>query len=481
MANGNRPGLAIGTPQPQTTVQSGGQGGVVEHNVPPPQPTHDTGFRGASLAMTPKQVRSMQQFLHNHGFQVALDGKYGPQTADAAKAYRTNHKGGAAWSAKNGIGTHPVQRTTAPSHDPAAGTVPPASTTPASTAPGGVDTNGAFGALLKQLLAQGGNVGTMFNPNALGDAAAAPSDALATTLARQAQANPLQEKQSQADISNWYGLDPHAAGYSQSVLARLQQAGARDQTAASDAAGNSSDLAAKLAGSIGGAANDGSSTVAAAGADAAGTANALGTVAKQYADDMNPILTAEARGQMSREHASNSQTLLQLQDQLAQAKGQATADRTSAFAGGRDKNNALGQQRFANKGNLLSTLAQMAAVDPQSGMLDKALTAAKVNNLNAKTQQILTGKTTAGKTYKIDVAKSTQGIINHLGYTVNPSGQPVVPTADHTRLAKTIGAFLTANQIQRGDPNFKKIGDAIFAGFVDQHGRPLVAPPNWAI
>jgi hypothetical protein len=429
--------------------------------------------------MTPAQVRNMQQFLVNHGFAVAQDGVFGPQTKAAAQAFRTNHKGGAQWSAKNGISVHPA--TVAP-HDTSGATPPsPGGGTP-SPAATGVDASGAFNKLLQQLLGQGGNVGTPFDAKALGDAAAAPSDALATAYARQVAQNRRQSKQNQSDISSWYGLDPSDPNYKLSVLGRLKEARGRDATASSDAATNVSDIAKQLASSIGGSANDGSGMVASAGVDAAGTMSALGAASKQYADDMDPLLAAEARGSMSKEKATSQQALLALQDQLAQAQGQAKSDRASGMAGARDKNNALGQQRFANKGNLLSTLAQMAAVDPNKSALDDALTAAKVNNLNAKTVQVMSGKTGSGHVYKIDIPKAAVGIIQHLGYTqTNSNGQVMVPSNEHTRLATTIGAFLKSQHIMPGDGSFKAIGDAIFNSFVDQQGRPLQAPATWSI
>ena len=433
---------------------------------------------GGLAPLTPQQVRNMQQFLVNHGFAVAQDGVFGPQTKAAAAAFRANHKGGVQWSAKNGIGVHPHGHA---GDAAAAGTPPGGGTGTTTPTPTGVDAGGAFNKLLQQLLAQGGNVGTPFDAKALGDAAAAPSDALAAAYTRQIAQNPRQSAQNQSDISSWYGLDPKDPNFKLSVLGRLAQARGRDAQASTDAASNVGDIAKQLASSIGGSANDGSGMVASAGADAAGTMEALGAASKQYADDMNPLLAAEARGSMSKEKATSQQQLLALQDQLAQAQGQSKADRASGMAGARDKNNALGQQRFANRGNLLSILAQMNAADPNATALDNALTAAKVNNLNAKTSQILTGKTGSGHVYKIDMAKAISGIYNQLGYAGNSAGQGVVPTNDHLRLAATIGAYLRSQGFRPGDGQFKKIGDALFSGFVDQQGRPLVAPPTWTI
>ena len=427
--------------------------------------------------MTPQQVRSMQQFLVNRGFNVAQDGVYGPSTKSAAQAFRTNHKGGAEWSNANGIGVHPSNTP----HD-TTGANPPTPPTPPSTPAGPTPGSDSFSQLLATLLKQGGNVGSMFDPKSFGNAAAAPSDALASTLARQAAANPKQEAQNQSDISSWYGLDPKASSYKLSVLGRLLQAKTADATAATNASSNVSDLAKQLASSIGGSANDGSGMVASAGADAAGTMSAVGQASTDYANAMDPLLAAEARGSMSKEHATNSAALLDLQDKLAQARGQATSDRAGGVASATDKNNALGQQGFANKGNLLAILAQMQSVDPLAAGLKDAKLAAEINRLQNPAPEA-----TSPATRKGIVQTIAQNVIGTFGLSLSPDnangtgGLPVVPTNGHAQVAQLIGNYLVRFGIKRGSPEFKQIGDQIFSTFIDQHGRPLASPPNWGI
>ena len=465
------PGQALTVPG--TTPASGTRVGVA----PVAKPTPDRGFRDAHLGMAPKQVRAMQQFLVNHGFAVAQDGILGPQTKAAAAAFRANHKGGVEWSKAHGIAVHPAAQphdTSGVGADRTLSGVPAAA--PAPAAPTG---STAFDQLLTALLAKGGHVGTPFNAAALGNAAAAPDDALAGTLARQAAANPKQTAQDQADISSWYGLNPSDPNYKLSVEGRLGQAKTQDAAAATAASSNIGDLAKSLASSIGGAANDGSGEVAGAGVDAAGTMAALGQVNTDYANAMNPLLAAEGRGAMSRDKATQSQSLLALQDQLAQAQGQGKADRAAAGAGALDKNNALSQQGFANQGNLLSTLAQMQAVDPNEAGLKDAKLAAQIDAIRTGTAAKLAGG--AGRASRIDLASAIKGIYNQLGYAGNAAGQGVVPTNDHARLAGAISAYLRSQGFRPGDGQFKKIGDSLFAGFVDEHGRPLVAPSSWTI
>lgn len=444
----------------------GNNGGRVPHPV-------NNAHVGGPAPMTAKQVKAMQQFLNNHGFQVAQDGVFGSQTKSAAQAFRTNHKGGDAWNKAHGIGVHPAARPLA-GHDFHDANVGPPAREPQASGPGGVGGDDPFSTLLSALLGQGGKVGSTLDPKSFGDAAAAPQDALAAVLKRQVAQNPRQEAQSQKDISSWYGLDPNDPNYKLSVLGRQGQARERDATAATDAQSNIGDIAKSLASSVGGSANDGSGMVAAAGADAAGTMGALGEASKQYADDMAPLLAAEARGRASKEKAGNQATLADLTDKLALAAGQAKSDRAGGVATATDKNNALGQQRFANEGNLLSTLAQMQAVDPESANLKNAKLKAQIWAI----QHPGAAHPPKGgvKTPKIDLGKTTSTVGNLMGLA-----NTTVSMGQHERLATTIGSVLTSQGIKRGTPLFKQLGDQLFGTFVDEHGRPLVAPHGWAI
>jgi hypothetical protein len=453
-------------------------------------PMHDAANRQAPRPMGPDQVRSMQQFLVNKGFHVSVDGIMGPQTKAAAAAFRANHKGGEDWSAKQGIGVHPAAKPT-PDHGfrdanllaPSGPSRAPADGGPVPPPPGG-GTGGALQALLSSLLSGGGNVGVGYDPQGFGNAAAAPDEAQAAAYLRQIGANPKQEAQNQSDISSWYGLDPGAASYKLSVLGRLGQARSRDAQAATDASSNIGDLAKSLAGSIGGAANDGSASVLGAGTDAAGTMAALGESSKQYADDMNPLLAAEARGAQSRERGANSQALLDLQDKLAQARGQATADRAQEVMGAVDKNNSLAQQRFANQGNLLSTLAQMQAADPNNPAtaLDRQKTQAQINEINAQAararasaQHLVTGGSTT-KQAKASLGDLTAQIGGIAGIGSDhriPAGMSV------GGLAHLVGTTLQSAGIPKTDPRYQRIAQTIMGSFLDPNGNPLGIPAGW--
>jgi hypothetical protein len=463
--------------------------GMGPHGATPGQP----GVRGG---MTPTQVRAMQQFLNNHGFQVAQDGIMGPQTKSAAAAFRANHKGGDAWSKTNGINVHPgLSATTGmgPHHGPGynpnpggdgSGSGGTGSGAGTGTGTDGTDAGGALQALLQSLLGGGGNVGTGYDANSFGNAAAAPDMATAQALARQIGANPKQEAQNQADISQWYGLDPKGAGYKLSVLGRLAQAKAGDAQAATDIGGNMGDLAKSLAGSIGGAANDGSGSVLAAGQNSAGTVAALGQAQSDYESNMDPLLRAEAVGAASREKGSNSQALLDLQDKLAAARGQAQADRAGGVMGATDKNNALAQQRFANQGNLLSTLAQMQAADPNStaNTLSTAKTKAQINEINAQT-----AKAKAAAMHLVNGSSTPKQTKASLGDLTAQIGGIAGIGADHRLppgmsiggVAHLVGTTLQSAGIPKSDPRYQRIAQTIMGSFLDPNGNPLNVPPGW--
>lgn len=475
-----RPG-GTGVPEGGGSAQGGGAP-VAPTNVvvqAPAGPRGTVGVPGGKSApapMTPAQVRSMQQFLNNHGFQVAQDGILGPQTKAAAQAFRTNHKGGAQWSAKNGVGTHKGVVG-------AASGTPPAVVTGAGAGSGaggggtppGTGTD-AFTTLLTALLAKSGSVGSTLDPTAFGNAAAAPDMAAVGVDGQQIKANPLQENQSQQDISSWYGLDPNASSYKLSVLGRLAQAKTGDAAAATGASSNVADIAQALAGSIGGSANDGSGMVAAAGVNDAGTLAALGQANTDYERNMSPLLAAEATGAKTSEKATNQATLLQLLQQQATDQGKAQADRATGVASAVGQNNGVEQQRFADQGNLLSTLAQMSAVDPTNQNLKNALLQAQIAKTRAQATATTSKIGAAGAVPKVDLAKAGNSIAGLLGVGTDH----VLPQGtSQTKLVYTIGSQLQGMGLKKGTPEYQRMGQTLLAMFKNADGTPIVAPASW--
>lgn len=438
--------------------------------------THGRGPHGAAGlhpgGMTMGEVYAMQRFLVNHGFNIAQDGILGPITKAAAAAFRANHKGGDAFNASHGLGVHPASRAPVPRAGSHVGAVPPGKTPPMThTTPAAPDpASGAFNGLLGALLKGGGNIGSEYDPGSFGDAAAAPDVALASSLVRQIRDNPKQEAQNQYDISSWYGLDPSDPNYGLSVLGRLGLATSRDAQANTDAQGNVADIAKSLAGSIGGAANGASGSVLAAGADAAGMFGALGQEAKDYGATLDPLLAAEARGQMSREKASNSQALADLKDRLAQAQGAEASDRAQGVMAATDKNNSLSQQRFANQGNLLSILSQMMSVDPTYNGLRDAKLAAQIDAINHPA-----AKTPSSKSASLgDITMQVAGMLGM------PAGSMKIPNGTSVGgLAHVIGSALQAAGIPKSDPRYQRLGQTIINSFLDPNGNPLRIPTSW--
>lgn len=427
--------------------------------------------------MTPTQVKAMQQFLTNHGFQVSQDGILGPQTKAAAAAFRANHKGGAQWSAKNGTGVHPAS-TGAPGAVTGSGATV-GGTAPTPTGPAAPTAETEFTALLNSLLSKSGSVGTTMNPTSFGNAAAAPDTAAAAADALQVKENPLQEAQNQQDISSWYGLDPNSSSYKTSVLGMLANAKTGDAAAGTAASSNIANLAQALAGSIGGSANAGSGTVAASGANDAGTLAALGTANMDYENNIAPLLAAEATGAKTNETNSNQQALLQLLQQQATDQGNATAARATGVASAIGSNNGVAQQNFANQGNLLSTLAQVASVDPNAAPLKDAEVQSIINENQAKAQAIASGKSATGTTpapTKVNLGSITANVTNMLGVG---SDQRIPKGTSLGAMARLIGSQLQAEGITKSDPRYQRLAQTVMGSYRMPDGSGINIPASW--
>jgi hypothetical protein len=419
------------------------------------------------VVMTPEHIRAMQQFLVNHGFKIAVDGVYGPETQTAAAAYRTHRPGAApTWNANHGRAVKPSELS--PQARVAVNTPPvgKGKNPPRSTA--GV-TPDPTSALIASLFSQGGDVGQMIDPNYYAAAAAAPDNAAVQSLLQEIALDPKQEAQNQYDISSWYGLNPKDPNYALSVLGRLGQAKAGDAGVASDAASNVSQIASALAGSIGGAANGGAGALAAAGANDAGMMGALGKANTDYADNMNPLLAAEARGQMLKDKAANSQALMDLQAQLAAARGQATADAANARGNAIGTNNSLAQQRFADKGNLLGIMAQMSASGQKS-----ALTAAQIQEMLARAHHYATP--TAPKTASVNLNNLQNQVASTLGVGTD---HRLPANTNLGGVAHLVGTVLQAAKVPKTDPRYQRLAQTILASFLDSNGNPLQIPAGW--
>jgi hypothetical protein len=457
----------------------GTSGGHIVYRAPTSNGPHDPSLQAHvahitsnGVVMTPEHIRAMQQFLVNHGFKIAVDGVYGPETQTAAAAYRTHRPGAApTWNANHGYGVKPGELTPAAQAARVAANAPPTPHDPSPQAhalapPSAPDPTAA---LVAALMGQGGNVGQMIDPNYYAAAAAAPDNAAVQSLLQEIALDPKQEAQNQYDISSWYGLNPKDPNYALSVLGRLGQAKAGDAGVASDAASNVSQIASALAGSIGGAANGGAGALAAAGANDAGMMGALGKANTDYADNMNPLLAAEARGQMLKDKAANSQALMDLQAQLAAARGQATADAANARGNAIGTNNSLAQQRFADKGNLLGIMAQMSASGQKS-----ALTAAQIQEMLARAHHYATP--TAPKTASVNLNNLQNQVASTLGVGTD---HRLPANTNLGGVAHLVGTVLQAAKVPKTDPRYQRLAQTILASFLDSNGNPLQIPAGW--
>lgn len=170
--------------------------------------------------------------------------------------------------------------------------------------------NPVTGQLIAPGLANGG--AKLFGKGAAEAQAGLQYDSQILKLRNDALKAPLDTEQHVKDIGSWYGQ----------VLSSLKTAAGRDSAIQKAGVDETVDNTAAIASAIGGSANAGSSMVGAAGAEAAGTLQALGTAQDQYNSDLAPILQAEAAAQKTRESAAGSSRLADLNLAIAGAVGE---------------------------------------------------------------------------------------------------------------------------------------------------------------
>lgn len=186
-------------------------------------------------------------------------------------------------------------------------------------------------------------------------------------LEAQQGVNTRQTAQNDTDIRNWFGQ----------VLGSQATAVQRDKAATAAGVESVQGAGQALLSAIGGQAAGGAGTVAAAGQNAVGTLQALGTAQEQFNNDLRPLLEAEAAGARTREQAAGSQRAHELaqristlrgdrgraqtgfQFEIDQANNQIRDNRQSRAIDIRNQNNAIAQQNFQNA--LALAQAQMGA------------------------------------------------------------------------------------------------------------------------
>jgi hypothetical protein len=402
-------------------------------------------------------VRGIQQMLKNLGYDITVDGKFGPQTAAALDNVAASGKGkltageqslingtdGAKanpihtalgvddWNQRFGQGAAKVfpAPTKANINQLANGTpnaqIPPQQSV--NLNPLQQALSSATGKPIPSSLA---NFGTMIDPSTAADYATeqyGPQVSMAQFLVGR---DPLQAKQNQKSIADWYSQ----------VMDALGTATGRDQAASTAGVSSISNAAQAIAASLGGSANAGTPEVAAAGQNGVNTLAAMGTAQSQFNNDMAPILRA---GQAtSAQNQMNMDAVQEQQDRAQLAALQSQEGAAQATAGNQitQENNALAQSRNAaatgilqyNNGLGQQTLQNLLGIDSLQGQL--SLDGVKTNYDNALTAQALAR------------AGSLMGGKNSFGSTSSAT------------LAKLAGAVLGAGSVN---------------GIVDANGKPL--------
>jgi len=280
-------------------------------------------------------VKERQRILKDSGYRVTVDGKPGPQTKAASKAY-VDGVPAKYWNAHSKLADSSGGVTLDLTRNQKPGKSHPATLAedqPRSRPPVSGGANSGTGVLN---FGRGGV--TPLDPSIAN--LGSPAETSTSDIAKYAEAlagqqydaaigdaqnalskNPGQTAQNLRNIGDWYNQ----------VLGALGTATTRDAEINKAATGSIGDATQAILASLGGSANEGSGLVGAAGAQAQGTLGALGATQEQYNSDLAPILQNESASARTREQARQSQAAQELTRQLMQLrqqKGQAQASTT---------------------------------------------------------------------------------------------------------------------------------------------------------
>lgn len=144
-----------------------------------------------------------------------------------------------------------------------------------------------------------------------------------------------QNKMNLSNIRGWYDQ----VMQSQGVAAQ------RDEAFGKAAVDSMTEATGDIVSALGGAANEGSYVVGAAGQENIGNLQAVGTIQNQYNADMAPLLQAEGAGQMAREQAMGSSRTRDLSMRLAELQsGRSSAEADLRFKLWQSNNEVLNQR-----------------------------------------------------------------------------------------------------------------------------------------
>lgn len=315
----------------------------------------------------PAQIRKAQQLLRAQGYDVAVDGKLGPETSSARDAF-SRGMSPSAW--KDWYSRYAERQDAVRAARPAPGAVAasaPAAPKPSKAAKAQTKPRAASQATgLAGLLA---NLGLPIPEEWASKGASPFSDAMADEIAgleydsmlagleRALADNEAQTRQNVHDVNTWFGQ----------VLGHQAKAAERDR--AMNVAGQESmeEASKRILSSIGGSANEGAGVVGAAGVEAVGALKSLGQAQEEFNEDIRPLLELEKSGEAAKQlslgadrNAEIAAAIADARREKGQRKSTALFDiqrlnneieqgRIDRLIQIRQANNALGQQGFQNQ------------------------------------------------------------------------------------------------------------------------------------
>lgn len=339
-----------------------------------PRDGHMPPRMGVSKPKTPAEIRALQQFLRNQGYNIPVNGKWEGYTQSAVQNW---HKGKGKrnpgqWNKAVGLAATPAK-----------GTDVGTGTKPSGHHGGGASGNVVNGEVVYDdydLAVGPGNVNRELDTGLSRGGSRLLPASFAEKLAGleydtqirhgqiQQERQGRDQEQALADISTWYGQ----------VGKSVETARTRGIDANND--GQASILAAVkgIMASLGGEANAASGIVGSMGESDAATLGAMGTAQSQYHADMQPLLASEGAGAKTQERARQTSlaqdianNLSSLRGERGAAKGKYEFDIMNANNGIRDNrlnrllelqqyNNSARQQNWSN--DLTAEQARIAAM-----------------------------------------------------------------------------------------------------------------------
>jgi len=321
---------------------------------------------------TPAQVTQIQKFLKNQGYNIGVDGVWGPQTQSAVNNWHTTRNSDI-WNRSNhatpSTGTIDV-KPTAPKPGPASPThtAPPGagSAVPTPKAPGAPKAPGGQPpSMIDQLMKMLGGVpnaqgipvslagmGTggidesiipdptkdMIDPNQTKADLAAQYAPLIQEVQNQLGVVPYDTAQHLGDIRNWFNQIKDSVGQASADVGNIASQGQAQMGGDAGA----------IAASLGGSANAGASSIANEGQNQTDVIGQIGNIEQQYLGQMGPILSGQAQAAAFNETARQQGFAHDFQNKILEIQAQKAQDTNDKLLQIAQYNHGLQQERFQN-------------------------------------------------------------------------------------------------------------------------------------